>query len=49
MSTFIGLAVTALVGTTLAVATTIGVVQMAQQTPSNTPSVTQPLIVYGQR
>jgi hypothetical protein len=49
MSTIIGLVVTSLVGTTLAVATTIGVVQVFQQTPSNTPSVTQPLIVYGQR
>jgi hypothetical protein len=49
MSTFVGLIVTALVGSTLAVATTVGLVQLKAETPSNTDPVTTRLVEYGQR
>jgi hypothetical protein len=49
MPTFVGVLVTALVGSTIAVATTVGLVQLKQETPRNTAPVTTPLISYGER
>ncbi|HEY0486549.1 MAG TPA: hypothetical protein VGD72_09900 [Mycobacteriales bacterium] len=49
MSTLAGLFATLFVSAGLAVATVAVVVDVGQQTPQNTPSVSEPLIVYGQR
>jgi hypothetical protein len=45
----VGIVTTVLVAGALAVATTVGVVQVAEQSPTKTPPVDQPLIVYGGR
>jgi hypothetical protein len=49
MGSLTSVAVAAIVGVTLAVLTTFGVVTVSQQTPENTKPVEQPLVVYGER
>jgi hypothetical protein len=49
MGTITAVIVAAVAGLALAAATTVTVVQVAKQTPSNTKQVEQPLIVYGAR
>jgi hypothetical protein len=49
MGSLTSVLVAAIVGVCLAVATTIGVVTVSQQTPENTRPVETPLVVYGER
>jgi hypothetical protein len=47
--TLMSIVTTILVAGALAVGTAVGVVQLNEQTPSNTKPVTEPLITYGER
>lgn len=49
MGSLLSVVVAAVVGVTLAVLTTLGVVTVSQQTPENTKPVEAPLVVYGER
>lgn len=50
MNSLLSALVAAAVGVGLAVATTVGLVNLSQQTPTNTrPIDDKPLIVYGER
>jgi hypothetical protein len=49
MGTVTSVLVAAVVGVALAVATTVTVVNVSQQTPEKTKPVEQPLIMYGNR
>jgi hypothetical protein len=46
---FIGVVVAIVLGAALAGVTTIGVVKATEQTPGNTPKISEPLISYGER
>jgi len=47
--TLMSIITTVLVAGVLAVGTAMGVVQLNEQTPSNTAPVSEPLVTYGQR
>jgi hypothetical protein len=47
--TLMSIVTTVIVAGVLAVGTAVGVVQLNEQTPSNTKPVTEPLVTYGQR
>jgi hypothetical protein len=49
MSSLLSIVVAAVIGVVLAVATTIGIVSVTRQSPSNTPAVSKPLVQYGHR
>jgi hypothetical protein len=49
MSSLLSIIVAAVIGIVLAVATTIGIVSVSKQSPTNTPAVSKPLVQYGHR
>jgi hypothetical protein len=49
MSTLMTIAVAAIVGVALAVSASLGVVSAFEQTPTNTATVEEPLLQYGNR
>ena len=49
MSTLVTIVVSVVVGVALAVSTALGIVVAAQQSPSDTAAVEQPLYNYGNR
>jgi hypothetical protein len=49
MGSLLSIIVAAVVGIVLAIATTIGIVSVSSQSPSNTHPVDKPLVQYGHR
>jgi hypothetical protein len=49
MSSLFSVLIAAVLGTVLAVVTALGIVNVASETPGNTPPVDKPLVQYGHR